>query len=334
MRLSLGTFKDNTAHSNVDVGIRTYAPGFLPRKEAVFEGIRSYYNGRIGGLFIHGAENLKVKDAFFAHNDGSAVLYFGNFARNTIESSTFRGSCGRVGVKVSLEPRWSQLGVYNSTFTGFVDGCDAGSYGAAIMMHLSQPKSDYDMPILSGLTVDSNEAYAIDFSSPFAGRNIYLEDPTGEYNPSGLPGFFINNQPHMTAFIDEGLCSPGLNGGPPDGLFCQGVCLRRLLVDTGCCSKKHALPDMDYRMVVTSKSDPSKTHTFDKYVRHSGLWRHASEFDVVLPSDEYNVHFLRVSDGGVGFPNVALRFRDEVVGDGPPACSSYITSASIDIGFD
>lgn len=322
--LSLGTFKDNTAHSNGDVGIRTYAPGFMPPDEALFEGIRSYYNrgADVGGLFIHGTRNVKVKDAFFAHNKNPAVhyppphvLYFGNGEGNSIEGSTFVGSCGEVGIKLDLAP--SQLRVYNSTFTGFVGGCDAGSLGAAIQVSSTSGWSN--MPILSGLTVDSSEAYAIEIISPFERGNVYIEDPTGEFNPSGLPGFFINNQPRMTAFIDEGLCSPGLNGGISYGLFCQGVCLRRLLVDTG-------YLEMDYQMVVTSKTDPSKTHTFD--------WSHANEFDVVLPSDEYNIHFLRVSDGQIGFPPVTLRFRDEVVGDSPPSCSSYITSASLDFEAD
>jgi hypothetical protein len=54
------------------------------------------------------------------------------------------------------------------------------------------------------------------------------------------------------------------------------------------------MPEMDYHMVVTSKTDPSKTHTFDKYIKSSGRWNSANEFDVVLPADEYNVHFLRV----------------------------------------
>ena len=327
--LSLGTFKDNTAHSNLDTGIRTYAPGFSPPVEALFEGIRMYHNGRTAGLFIHGTKRLRVKDAFFAYNEKS-ILYFGNGAENYIDSSTFVGSCGDVGIRFSIE-RYGQISVLNSTFSGYVNGCAAGTFGAALQIESIQPKSDYDIPpLLSDITVDSNAAHAIDIKSPFEKENIFFEDPTGAFNPSGSPGFFINNQDHMTALIDSSLCSPGLNEGPY-GLFCQSVCLRRLLVHTGCCSKEGSYPESDYQMVVTSKSDPSKTFTFDKHIRQSGNWYFSKEFDVVLPSDDYGVHFLNMTDGQMMVPAVTLSFRDIVNADDPPICPGFITEESIDL---
>ena len=110
----MGTFKDNTAHSNT-LGIRLYQVGFNPPEEALFEGIRSYYNtGRdVGGLYLHGISNIRVKDAFFAHNyepdmphPPPSVLYFGNpWGSATIEDSTFIGACGEVGDSMISAPQ-------------------------------------------------------------------------------------------------------------------------------------------------------------------------------------------------------------------------------------
>lgn len=72
--LSLYTFRGNTAHSNNDAGMSTYAPGYCPPTEALFEGISSYHNSF--GLFIHGTCRETVRDAFFGYNQ-EGVLYFG-----------------------------------------------------------------------------------------------------------------------------------------------------------------------------------------------------------------------------------------------------------------
>ena len=72
--LPLYTFRGNTAHSNNDAGMSTYAPGYCPPTEALFEGISSYHNSF--GLFTHGTCWSTVKNAFFGYNQ-EAVLYFG-----------------------------------------------------------------------------------------------------------------------------------------------------------------------------------------------------------------------------------------------------------------
>jgi len=177
------------------------------------------------------------------------------------------------------------------------------------------------MPILSDLSFDSTDAPAVGINGLFEGKNIFIEDRDGTLNPSGSKGFYVNNAPNMRSFIDSDLCD--------DTNFCKNSCLRRVMIDTGCCSNKHSHPAFDYQMMVTSKTDPSKTFLFDKYIRQSGLWYHANQFDVVLPLDDYSVHFLRVSDGLIVVPPVTLTFDDETNLDDPPACE-HVTEDSFE----
>lgn len=177
------------------------------------------------------------------------------------------------------------------------------------------------MPILSNLSFDSTDAPAVGITGLFESRNIFIEDRDGTMNPLGSQGFYVNNSPHMRSFIDSDLCD--------DTNFCKNTCLRRVMIDTGCCSQKHSSPPVDYQMVVTSKTDPAKTFVFDKYLKQSGLWYFANQFDVVLPLDDYSVHFLRVSDGLIMVPPVTLTFDDETNLDDPPACD-HVTEDSFE----
>ena len=241
---------------------------------------------------------------------------------NTIESSTFVGGCGQNGITLSLEERGQQIEVYSSSFIGFTDDCG----GAAIRISGIQADSTYDMPILSNLTFDSNNYDAINIGELHAGRNIFIEDHDGTMNPSGSPGFYVNDIQHMTTFLNSDLCRKAGDYG----LFCKNTCLRRIFVNTGvCCSKKFERPELDYQMVVTSKTNSSKFFTYDKYMRKAGNWYHATWFDVVLPLDDYRVHFLSIPDGQVMVPPVRFKFDDEINLDSPPSCN-YITAASIE----
>ena len=70
-------------------GMRTYAPGWQPPTEALFQSIKSYQNR--DGVFIHGTRNLRINDAFIARNANNGVVYFGNGNNNIIEDSTIIG---------------------------------------------------------------------------------------------------------------------------------------------------------------------------------------------------------------------------------------------------
>jgi hypothetical protein len=152
-----------------------------------------------------------------------------------------------------------------------------------------------------------------------------VEDSDGTMNPSGLPGFFVNDADHMTTFIDS-YCSPGLNG---NGLFCENACLRRVLIDTGCCHQKFSAPENDYEMIVVSKTDPSKSFVFEKNAVSSGLWHNNRNFDVVLPLDDYTVFFESLADEEIYIPDVTLTFDDEIKGDDPPQCD-HVTADNIE----
>ena len=172
----------------------------------------------------------------------------------------------------------------------------------------------YGMPGLENVSFESTRddaVYAFIVQDDFQNRNIHLEDVEGTMTPSGLTGFFVNNAAHMTAFINEEACSvvPGSSS-----LFCKQVCLRRMLVTT--------TNTLGYQMVVTSKADSTKSFVFSKAFHDQKM------FDVVLPFDEYTVHFLDLEGEQFDLEgDVTLTFDD----DDTPSCEPYITEASIDL---
>lgn len=318
--LPLYTFRENTSHSNSDMGIRTYAPGWKSPTEALFQSIKSYQNR--WGIFLHGTQNVRINDALIAHHEKGGVLYFGNGNANIIEDSTIIGSCGKTGIFFSLEPTAHQIEVRDTSFFGFAEGCEDNP-GVALSQGSTQAKSAYGMPIFTNLSFDSNAVDAVSITKEFGTRSIFFEDPDGGMNPSGEPGFFVNNVDYNKIFLDDQeACSTATKGS---GLFCQNICMRRVEVRTGCCSKKFELPANDYKMVVTSVTDPTKSFTFEKYVIHAGLWKHANKFIFALPSGNYRVHFIDENDGSLKVPSVGVEF------DRAPSCTDYVTDNSLDI---
>ena len=190
-----------------------------------------------------------------------------------------------------------------------------------------QNRDKYNSPTSwSGIHFDSTPPYAFEVTaSNYYQEIIYLEDKEGTMTPQLEPGFFVADKPFMTAFIQESCLPDVINGRTT---FCPGVCIRRLQVNTGCCSKLDSSPDplpIDYRMVVTSQLDPSRTYTYDKSTRRS--WPFGTTyndiFDLVLPGgQDYDVSFVDL-DGNVGFPNAVLTLFDA------PACVDHITTESI-----
>lgn len=318
--LPLYTFKENTAHSNNDMGIRTYSPGWLPPTEALFQSIKSYQNKH--GIFIHGTRNLRVVDAIIGKQEEKGVLYFGNGVGNVLEDSTIIGQCGQIGIFFSLEKTEIQLEVINTSFYGFAEGCEDNP-GKSIYQGSAQPDDEYGMPIFTDLFFDSNAVHAVAIPDKYDGRSIFFEDPEGQMNPSGEPGFFVNDVEYNTVFIeDQDACSAGHSDG---GLFCKNACMRKVEVDTGCCSKKFESPTNDYKMVVTSVDDPSKSYTFEKYLMNVGLWYNAKHFIFIIPSGNYRVHFIDEFDGSIKVPTVNFEFGNA------PSCTDHVTEESFTI---
>lgn len=317
----LYTFRNNISHSNGDMGIRTYAPGFQPPTPAFFESIKCYQNRN--NLFIHGTSNLKVVNSFFANGNG--ILYFGNGGGNFIENSTFDLRCGQSGITYSLEPKPNQITIRNNSFLGYAEGCE-DKPGVALLQGNAQAKSKYTMASLENLTFDSNAVDAVVIKEKFENRIILYEDPDGSMNPSGEPGFFVNDVVSNKIFLDDPeACSAGISG---KGLFCPNICMRRVEIDTGCCSKKFERPTNDYKMVVTSITDPSKSFTFEKYVMQGGLWYSGKKFIFGLPSGNYRLDFIDENDGSIKVPSsISFEFGPE------PTCTDYVTEDSFTLGM-
>lgn len=67
--LPLTLFEDNTAHSSMEHGVKTYpGVGLEPEGEpAVFKNTKSYRN-RQSGVFIHNSRNINIESGIFADN--------------------------------------------------------------------------------------------------------------------------------------------------------------------------------------------------------------------------------------------------------------------------
>ncbi len=70
----LGTFKDNSAHNCNFRAITTYDPGYKPSERTIFEGTSAWKNTL--GFFMHGTQNIVLKDSFFGYNKWG-LLSFG-----------------------------------------------------------------------------------------------------------------------------------------------------------------------------------------------------------------------------------------------------------------
>ena len=320
MYLPLYTFKGNAAHSCGKKGVTTYARGYRPTEEAQFEAVSSYHNEV--GAFIHFSANIRYKDSFFAFNKEDGIFNYANFGMNTVEHSTFILDCGQTGVHLTHDGAWQQIHVHSSEF---INICMSGE---SWPLKITAPgsgsggsKTTYDMPMLKDLSYQNvNYAVQIINGDTIPSRNIFIEDGDGSMSLHGEPGFFLNDFPHMTAFIDDEVCSAvDADNLASSSIFCINVCLRRVLINTGAAS--------DYQLVVTSKSDPHKSYVYDKSPANG---RHF-EFDIVLPLDEYSIHFIRLSDEVIVIPSFQLQFDDEQNaewGHEPPLCE-FISEASL-----
>jgi hypothetical protein len=351
--LPLYTFTDNTAHSNRSFGLNTYDIGY--RGSGILQNTKLYKN-KIG-LFFHGTSGLTVKGGIIADNE-LGFLNFGNFAPGNVmedmkiigTSSIYRDTqCpSNNGIEFSLNARKTQLTLRNTTFEGFSydNNLSCGDNNNLVLaIKKGFHWAPFDMPVFeSDVTFDSNKN-VFDVTQVFDPSetqqpwktpwNLFLEDPNGSMNPSGLPGFFVQDAARLTVFADEGVCSPvdDRNGSGSNLKFCKEVCMRRVYINTGCCTEKFANKplDADLDLLVTSIKDPTKSHLFKKYTTQRGLWYNNREFELVLPGggDEYILEF-KTSDGQTaGVPEKAAVRFDELL----PSCDGYITKESLHFSY-
>lgn len=312
----LYTFDGMVTHNNNGNGLITYRPGWRNPSEAVFNGFRSFGNNQAANL--HGTCRIKIKNGVLK---GTVMVEGNRPGSNILEDTELHGP-----VLFSLEPNYEMVILRNVTFKGFT-----GSSGPAIQLRNGNDIRDkYDSPTAwSGIHFDVSPppyAFAITASNYYT-HVIYLEDKEGTMNPNAEAGFFVADKPFMTAFIEDS-CTPDIINDLTT--FCPGVCLRRLQVDTGCCSWADSDPNpppADYRMVVTSSSDPSKSYTYDKSTRRSWPYgtKYNDRFDLVLPGGDgevYDVEFVDL-DGNPGFPDYTVTLF------AAPACVDHVTEANL-----
>lgn len=325
---NLGTFRDNTAHSNWNFGLQLYRPGWHPSDVALLENVILYKQR--AGVFWHFTENILMKNALLADHS-VAVETFQNEPNNAIEDSTVialsddtrsrqvgapgecRDTTSYQGINFAFnENKEGQLELTNVNFTGFggID-CDALALSPGYRFQIAAKTAGGTMHARD-LTFDSREN-SMDIPCgivPADGfENIYFEDYEGAMGPTdGASGFFVQkDKDYMTAFGVADSCSPVERDGSC-ALWCEGVCLRRAMLDA----------DAGDYMVITDKADDS---TF-KYGRNTD----SNLFEAVLPSGEYTAHFEDAAGEQV-FPDYISDLEMEKA----PLCAGHITESSIEI---
>jgi len=189
---------------------------------------------------------------------------------------------------------------------------------------------DYGMPLLSEVTFDSpGNSFGIK-RRDFDDRTIFLEDEDGGMNPTtgGGSGVYVHNEVHMMAFLDC-MCSATSGIGSDELQYCESVCMRRVYIDTGCCSStfKSATLDIDAKLVLTSRTDATKTYTYEKRTRVKTnacviVKQNNQRFDIALPADEYNFALVDPIANERISSSVIIKF------DRAPSCVGYVTEDS------
>jgi len=340
--MPLYQFERNVAHNNNGFGIALYPKGYMPETMAYFDDCKMY-NNNDGGIRMKRTRNIRLRNNFFADNHRHSIEYLSNPNYGSVTNSTFyavaprhaatRCVNGATGIEFGLDRSYRQIRVADSSFHGFgnvPEGC-AGP-GVALKLRDIQGKADdeYGMPLLSEVTFDSpGDSFGIQ-SNDFVDRTIFLEDGDGGMNPGpgGGPGFYVHNEADNTAFLD-GLCVATSGVGSSELRYCGGVCVRRVYIDTGCCSStdESAALASDARLVLTSRTDRAKTYTYDKRTivtkdKRGFVKRDNKRFDIALPADEYEFALVDPQTGERLCSMAVIEF------DRAPSCAGYVTEDS------
>jgi len=334
-------FERNVAHNNNKFGIALYPAGYIPEKNAYFDDCKMY-NNKDGGIKLKRTSNIRIRNNFFADNTQS-IEYFSNNNYDSVTGSTFyavaprhaatRCVNGVRGIEFNLDRSYRQIRVTNSTFHGFGNvpaGCDGP--GVALKLTDIEGKADdkYGMPLLSEVTFDSpGNSFGIK-SNDFVDQTIFLQDEDGGMNPTtgGGPGFYVHDEVHNMAFLDD-MCSATSGVGSKELQYCEGVCMRRVYIDTGCCSStsESATLEVDAKLVLTSRTDNTKTYTYDKRTivkknKHGFVKQNNQRFDIALPADNYDFALVDPRTNERISSSAIIKFGQA------PSCVDYVTEYS------
>ena len=240
---ALGTFDDNTAHSNQGKGVAPYESGYPAPSGTIWNNIKSFKN-RNSGVFQHGTSNINLIGGLLADNDQAArnfghanAVYDGvqvigrsKHVQSLIDDGRILiSTCAKTG-GISLQPNQGlTLGttIKNSVFTGYNAACTEDSSSALYFENDQVRNGVFDaLPTFLNNTFGANDACisacrSINYSPDNWVRYIAVEDPDGSL--SGLSkGFYVQDEPAITNFIDEASFHDAADRCLR---FCPGACL-------------------------------------------------------------------------------------------------------------
>jgi len=257
--VALGSFVNNTSHSNNGNGIALYPIGYVPRvgrksKQAVLKNVVTFKNTG-NGVFLHSSENIKIEGGYFGDNKISmrnfrvpkvvvedvTVVGTSDNMRQLMAEGRIRdiwcwGNGERVGITFNPNAPGDQQIVLNRvSFHNFDDAGPKCSDAHALFMESEQVREGiYNGQVkFSGVTfTNTSEEHRVDvcrsMNTPPKDEgpvtNIAIEDHEGAF--TGVPGFLVQeNDSALRTFLPDGGDSCRLMAG---GClyFCPDACLQ------------------------------------------------------------------------------------------------------------
>ncbi len=287
-----------------------YPHGYRPPNTVYFDNLK-LYNNKIG-MQIKRTRNIRVRNSFFAGNS-LGIRYFKNHAYAIIQNTTFYATtpgnavtiCPKyeVGIAFSYEKSGKQIRLKDSSFIGWNNpSCD--TVGLALkLVNLGSTASSYGKtPRLEEVTFDppgKNSSFGITPHGFFDKQIIILEDSDGSM--TGEQGFFVNNAAVGPFSLD--VCT-STEGRRPLTMFCAGTCLHTVSIEA------REPVGGSTKLLMTSRSDPSKTHEFEGSGSTSDPAYNLKFTLDLTPSDEYDVSFVHKETGEVLFLSATVTLGD------------------------
>eukprot|EP00984_Skeletonema_dohrnii_P032163 scaffold25708_cov83-Skeletonema_dohrnii-CCMP3373.AAC.1 len=333
----LGTFEDNTAHS-YHTGFATYWSGYEAPPDTIWTNINAYKNS-VNGLFHHGTRNIALIGGLladcgaaarnFGHAnavyDGVQVIGRSEHVQSLIDEGRIEmQSCDSAG-GMSVQPNQGMNQgtiVKNSVFSGFDATCTGGR-SSAIYFENGQVRNGVldTVPMFLNNTFGPNDAHisacmSINESEENWVRYIAVEDD-GSMSGTNQPGFYVQDEPAITNFIDEASCEETFRCLR----FCPGVCLQ-----LGIVSISSAYTTQGMKMHI---QDGSKSATVDRGRMWNGVAEHhwiSYPMPMILPaptSGKYTISFTTIN-GDPAWPGYAKLQLNTA-----PACSGGYDESQI-----
>lgn len=278
----------------------------------------------IGGLLADNGQAARNFHHEYAVYDGVEVIGRSEHVKSLIDQgriSLGNPNCDRAG-GISIQPNEGmRLGttIKNSVFSGFDNGCTGGRQAAIWIENDQVRNAVFDAsPTIFNNTFGANDrtiagCASINNSPDGWVRYVAIEDRDGSMSKT-VPGFFVQNEPAVTNFIDS-TCED-----ENDCLrFCPGACLRLGIVSIS--------QDYTTRGFQMHIQDGDKSATvvrgpiwFDEKQSHL-----SAQMPFVLPeptTDEYTITFTDANgnDAWPGYATVSL--------ERAPACAGGLVSTS------